>query len=58
MKSNENILQVDNNERLSKKRSLSTSTSNQVHKKTSGSTSKRYKSLLICVVCAGDAHGN
>lgn len=54
----ENTLQVENTEQVSRKRSSSNATSHQGNKKTSGATSRRYKTLLTCVVCSGDAHGN
>ncbi len=54
MKRTENNFQVENHEQ----RSLSTHSSNEVNKKKSGSTSKRYKLLLTCIICEGDAHGN
>ncbi|CAF0791212.1 unnamed protein product [Rotaria sp. Silwood1] len=53
----EKNLQIENNEQVSRKRSLSIHTSQQVNKKISGPTSKRYKILLTCVICNGDAHG-
>ncbi|CAF3352486.1 unnamed protein product [Rotaria sp. Silwood1] len=53
----ENNLQIENNEQVSRKRSLSIHTSQKVNKKISGPTSKRYKILLTCVICNGDAHG-
>ena len=44
---------------ITRKRSLSTSLSNQENKKKFRSvTAKRYKSLLTCTICDGDAHGN
>ncbi|CAF2966021.1 unnamed protein product [Rotaria sp. Silwood2] len=52
-----NNFQVENNEQFSRKRSLSIHTSQQINKKISGPTSKRYKILLTCVVCNDDAHG-
>ncbi|CAF3684405.1 unnamed protein product [Rotaria sordida] len=57
VKHNENNLQVENNRQLSRKRSLSIHKSQRVDKKYSGPTGKRYKALLTCVVCNGDAHG-
>ena len=57
IKNSENNLQVENNDRILMKRSLSTNSSNDINKKKSGPTSKRYKSLLTCVVCNADAHG-
>jgi hypothetical protein len=53
-----NNFQVDNDEQRSAKRSVSISSSHEVNKKKSGSTSKYYKALLTCVICDGDAHGN
>jgi hypothetical protein len=53
-----NIFEGDNHEEPSGKRSVSISSSHEVKKKKSGSTSKRYKALLTCVICDGDAHGN
>ncbi|CAF2418904.1 unnamed protein product [Rotaria sp. Silwood2] len=56
-KHTENNLPAETNEQLSRKRSLSIHASQQTNKKTSALTSKRYKTLLTCVVCSGDAHG-
>ena len=47
---------IGNNIEFSRKRSLSSTFSNESNKKSS--RSKRYKSLLTCVICDGDAHGN
>ncbi|CAF3696708.1 unnamed protein product [Adineta steineri] len=52
-----NDLHFENNQRISTKRSLSTQSSTELNKTKSESTSKRQKSLLICVVCDADAHG-
>ncbi|CAF4080366.1 unnamed protein product [Adineta steineri] len=51
-----NSLHLENNQRISTKRSLSTQLSTELNKTKSGSTSKRQKSPLICVVCDADAH--
>jgi hypothetical protein len=56
-KESENRLQVKNNDHILKKRSLSINPSNDVNKNKSEPTSKRFKPLLTCVVCNGDAHG-
>ena len=53
----ENSVHGANNQRETIERSLSSHSSNDKSKKKSGTTSRRYKSLLICVVCDGDAHG-
>ncbi len=55
---NTNNMQVDKHSQPPKKRKLSTNSSYEVNKKRPGPTSKRYKVLLTCVVCNGDAHGN
>ncbi|CAF1257390.1 unnamed protein product [Adineta steineri] len=52
-----NNVHLENNQRISTKRSLSTQSSTELNKTKSESTSKRQKSLLICVVCDADAHG-
>ena len=58
-KSTTNSVQVRTQDSTTRKRSLSTSLSNQENKKKSRSaTAKRYKSLLTCTVCDGDAHGD
>ena len=49
---------MENHEERLAKHSVSTNLSHEVNKKKSGSTSKRYKALLTCVICDGDAHGN
>ena len=54
----EGNFQSQSDERGSIKCSLSINSSNNVIKEKSGSTPKRYKSCLICMVCDGDAHGN
>jgi len=56
-KTSENNFQIENNKQHLRKRSLSINSSHDVNKKKPGSTSKRYKSLLTCVICSGDAHG-
>jgi hypothetical protein len=53
-----NNFQRDNHEQRSAKRSVSIISSHEVNKKKSKSTSRRYKALLTCVICDGDAHGN
>jgi len=58
IKRTENDFKLDNREQRSAKRSVSINSSHEVKKKKSGSTSKRYKALLTCVICDGDAHGN
>ncbi len=59
IKRTENDFKLDNREQRSAKRSVSISSSHEVKKKKkSGSTSKRYKANLTCVICDGDAHGN
>jgi len=58
IKKSENNFPVKNNEQRSTKRSLSINSSHEINKKKSGSTSKRYRVILTCVVCNGDAHGN
>ncbi|CAF1460863.1 unnamed protein product [Adineta steineri] len=52
-----NDLHLENDHRITTKRSLSTQLSTELNKTKSGSTSKRQKSLLICVVCDDGAHG-
>jgi hypothetical protein len=54
---NKKIKTNENNKRTSMKRPLLTNSSKDVNKNKSGSAAKRYKSLLICVVCNGDAYG-
>jgi hypothetical protein len=58
IKRTDNNFQGDNHEQRSAKRSVSIKSSHEVNKKKSGSTSRRYKALLTCVICDGDAHGN
>ncbi|UJR26343.1 hypothetical protein I4U23_007678 [Adineta vaga] len=53
MNSVHNDFEITTNDRSELKRVSSTTKRN----KQSGSTAKRYKSLLICGVCEGDAHG-
>ena len=55
----ENSVHGANNQRETIKRSLSSHSSDDDDdkKKKSGTVPKHYKSLLICVVCDGDAHG-
>ena len=58
-KSNLNSVHVENIGPRSKKRSLSCSTSSEENKTRFGPTTpKRYKTLLTCTICDGDAHGN
>ncbi|CAF1378910.1 unnamed protein product [Adineta steineri] len=52
-----NRIHLENNQRISIKRSLSTQLSTELNKTKSGSTSKRYKLPLMCVVCDDSAHG-
>ncbi|CAF4085016.1 unnamed protein product, partial [Adineta steineri] len=52
-----NHVHLENNQRILTKRSLSTQSSTELNKTKSGSTSKRQKSPLMCVVCDADAHG-
>jgi hypothetical protein len=54
---NKKIKTSENNKRTSMKRSLVTNSSKDVNKNKSRSAAKRYKSLLICVVCNGVAYG-
>jgi hypothetical protein len=58
IKSIKNDVHVKNNVQPSRKRSLLINSSNPVDKKKPETTGKRYKSLLTCVICNGDAHGN
>jgi ribosomal protein L44E len=55
---NANNMQADKHGQRPKKRSLSTNSSHNINKNKPASTLKRYKVLLTCVVCNGDAHGN
>jgi hypothetical protein len=55
--STKNTKYTENNLQISRKRSLSINSSDAVNKKRSGSTSKRFRSLLTCVVCDANAHG-
>ncbi|CAF3519186.1 unnamed protein product [Rotaria socialis] len=52
-----NDLQGKNNERSGRNRSFSSIVSEKGNQKKRGPMVKRYKTLLICVVCHGDAHG-
>ncbi|CAF1105658.1 unnamed protein product [Adineta steineri] len=52
-----NNVHFENNQRISTKRSLLTQSFTELNKTKSGSTCKRYKSSLICVVCDDVAHG-
>lgn len=54
----ENHLQVEHAQHIGKIQSLLSTTLQRGNNKNSGSTSKRYKALLTCVICTGDAHGN
>jgi len=58
IKKTKNSFEAENNEQCSRKRSLSINSSHGINKKKPGMHGKRYKSLLICVICNGDAHGN
>ena len=49
---------TENSERRLAKRSSSSSTSVEVNTTKARTSSKRYKTLLTCMVCGGDAHGN
>jgi hypothetical protein len=55
---NANNIQVENNEQRPTKRLLSTNAAREINKKQAGPPSKRYKLLLTCVICDGDARGN
>jgi hypothetical protein len=46
------------NDRESTKRSLMNDSAHVIKRKQTGARGKRYKFLLMCVVCNGDAHGN
>jgi hypothetical protein len=56
--SNIEINRIKDGEQNSVKCSLSTISSHEINKQKAGSTPKRYRLLLTCVVCNGDAHGN
>jgi hypothetical protein len=58
IKRNANNIQVENNEQRPTKRLLSTNAAREISKEHTGPPSKRYKVLLTCGICDGDAHGN
>ncbi|CAF1977121.1 unnamed protein product [Rotaria magnacalcarata] len=53
----ENHLQVEHAVHIGKIQSLLSTVLPQVDKKSPGRNPKRYKALLTCVICTGDAHG-
>jgi hypothetical protein len=58
VKNNANNVQVGSNKQRRKKPSLSTNAAHEVNNNEIISTSKRFKVILTCVICNGDAHGN
>jgi hypothetical protein len=54
----EKHLQVEHAQHIGKIQSLLSTALPQGDKKNPGRNSKRYKALLTCVICNGDAHGN
>ncbi|CAF1942860.1 unnamed protein product [Rotaria magnacalcarata] len=57
VKHTKNDLQDENNERSGRKRSFSSIAPEKGNQKSRGPMVKRYKTILTCVVCHGDAHG-
>ncbi len=58
IKKNMKICFLKDRSQYSKKRLLSMNEVHEIKKKQPESSSKRYKVLLTCLICEGDAHGN